>query len=141
MHTNRRNDRISHRPFDGLGALALALLLVAGFACRTTGPTPPAPAPAPAPAPETSPAPTTEPPAADEPAPVGQSDAAIHDRVHAALEAAPDLDGTDISVRVENGRVYLGGHVHTAEQREIAHNVAHAVEGVSRVFTDDIQIR
>lgn len=118
--------------------VSLAGLLLTGVACRGGYP----PAPAPEPYPEPAPAPVPAP--APAPQPVGgasASDAALHDRVHEALENAPDLDASDISVRVENGVVYLSGTVPTAAQRELAHNVAHAVEGVSRVNYDDLTVR
>ena len=119
----------------------LAGLLLTGVACRGGYP----PAPAPEPYPEPAPAPMPPAPApAPLPEPVGGaavSDQVLHDRVHEALENAPDLDASEIGVRVENGNVYLSGTVPTAAQRELAHNVAHGVEGVSRVFYDDLTVR
>jgi hypothetical protein len=115
---------------------SLAGLLLTGVACRGGYPPAPAPEPYPAPAPVPAPAPAPE--------PVGgasASDEALHDRVHEALENAPDLNASDIGVRVEGGKVYLSGTVPTAAQRELAHNVAHGVEGVSRVFYDDLKVR
>ncbi|HEX6200712.1 MAG TPA: BON domain-containing protein [Thermoanaerobaculia bacterium] len=115
---------------------SLAGLLLTGVACGGGY----SPAPAPEPYPEPAPAPVPAP----LPEPVGGaavSDQVLHDRVHEALENAPDLDASDIGVRVENGNVYLSGTVPTAAQRELAHNVAHGVEGVSRVFYDDLTVR
>lgn len=114
-------------------ALGLALVLVFGFACTTANPPPPPPDTT-----TTSPPP---PPMEDEGDFGTTTEAELHDRVHAALSRVPELDGTDISVRIEGSQVYLGGHVHTAEQKRIAHDVAHSVEGVTRVFQDGIQIR
>lgn len=116
-----------------LTALGLAFLLVFGFACTTTNPPPPPP-----PETDTSPPP---PPPEDERDFESPTDAELHDRVHAALSRVPELDGTDISVRVEGSQVHLGGHVHTAEQKQIAHDVVHSVEGVSRVFHGGIVVR
>lgn len=141
MKTIRRDDRSIRHSTQALGAIALGALLVFGFACRGMGTAPPpAPAPAPDPPAPESPAPEPDaPPMGDEEPDL--SDASLHDRVHAALQRAPELEGTDVSVRVEGSTVYLGGHVHTADQKRIAHNVAHAVEGVSRVIHDGIDVR
>ena len=126
----------------GLGLLALGAALTFGFACRTAAP---APAPPPASPPPATTAPPPPPPATSQSTTdhddLSSADAALHDRVHEALDAAPQLDGTDISVRVQNGVVYLGGWVRTAEQKDIAHNVAHSVEGVEHVDYDDIDVR
>lgn len=94
------------------------------------------------PAPE--PAPTYEPPAETTPAdPAPETTApepmdSLHDRVHAALDRAPNLDASNISVRVEGNDVYLSGTVPNKEQHELAHEVAHSVEGVDRVFHQDL---
>lgn len=66
----------------------------------------------------------------------------IHDAVHAALAASPDLRGTRISVRTEpGGIVYLDGYVYSRAQRRIAHNVAHSVRGVRRVLYNQLYVR
>lgn len=112
-------------------ALSAGLVLV--FGCRTYGTAPPPePEPAPAPAPAPSPAP-------EEPVPT--TDQALHDDVHEALERAPGIDASTIRVRVENGNVYLSGWVRTSSERDSAHDVAHAVDGVQRVFYDDLEVR
>ena len=94
----------------------------------------------------TAPPPTTSespPPDYDqdpEPAPTYDQSASLHDKVHAALDRAPSLDGTNISVRVDGSVVYLGGEVDTAAQKQTAHDVAHSVEGVTNVYYDDIRV-
>ena len=118
---------------SSLALLSAALLF--GAACRGGGYSP-APAPPPEPLPPVEPVP----PPVDSGS-LSMSDEAIHDRVHEALDNAPDLDASDISVRVEAGNVYLSGTVPTAAQRDLAHNVAHGVEGVQRVFYDDLRVR
>lgn len=112
--------------------VSLSTVVVLGAACRTGSPGAPAPTP------------TPMPPRTDAPETVGvtsTSDEAIHDRVHEALENAPDLDASSIDVRVEDGVVWLSGTVPTTEQHDLAHNVAHGVEGVDRVFHEDLRIR
>ena len=112
--------------------LALMLAAVSAVGCRSYDtPPPPAPVPAPAPAPDYE----------DPVEPASNSDAAIHDAVHRALERAPSIDASTIEVRVENGNVYLSGWVRSQAEHDAAHEVAHAVEGVNRVFHDDLEIR
>lgn len=69
------------------------------------------------------------------------SDRMLHDKVHSALGQAPSLRGSDITVTVEEGRVHLRGTVHSPQQRQAAHDVAHSVEGVRSVVTDDLRLR
>lgn len=68
------------------------------------------------------------------------TDAEIHDRVHDALDRAPGIDASDIHVSVENGDVRLSGTVHSEQERQSAHDVAHAVQGVDQVFFDDLKV-
>lgn len=68
------------------------------------------------------------------------TDNEIHDRVHDALDRAPSLDASDIHVSVENGTVRLWGTVHSEQERQTAHDVAHSVRGVDRVFFDDLRV-
>ncbi|HUG98999.1 MAG TPA: BON domain-containing protein [Gammaproteobacteria bacterium] len=59
--------------------------------------------------------------------------ASLHDRVHAALRDGMGAAASDITVRVEGTRVYLGGHVRTQLDHDRAHEIAHAVSGVTVV--------
>lgn len=122
-----------------LGLLSCALILIFTVGCGSTYTPPPAQNPPPPAAPAPEPAPSTSPP----PAPsrdYAVDDRAIHDRVHEALDRAPGIDESDIHVRVDNGNVYLSGHVHTSTERQSAHDVAHSVEGVRHVFIEDLEI-
>lgn len=76
---------------------------------------------------------------------VGRSRAVVQTargRVHTVLQRAPELQGTDVSVRVEGSTVYLGGDVHTADWKQrIVHNVAYGFWGVTRVSVEAIDVR
>lgn len=116
----------------------LTILMMAGvlaIGCRSYGNPAPAPAPTPAPAPAPE-------PDYDEPAePMPDSDMEIHDAVHLALERAPNIDASTIEVRVEDGNVYLSGWVRSQTEHDAAHEVAHSVDGVRKVFHEDLEIR
>jgi hypothetical protein len=75
------------------------------------------------------------------PGAAGPRGEALHTEVHQALERAPNLDSTAIQVAVQGDSVYLSGYVPTPEQRRLAHDVAHSVEGVRHVYTRDLQVR
>ena len=61
----------------------------------------------------------------------------LHDEVHDALERARLYD---VSVEVRGNDVYLGGWVKSSSEKRLAHDVAHDIPGVDRVFYDDIRI-
>lgn len=69
------------------------------------------------------------------------SDQMVHDKVHAALQRAPSLRGTDIAITVNNGRVDLRGTVSSKQQQQAAHDVVHSVDGVRSVGTEDLRVR
>ncbi len=73
--------------------------------------------------------------------PMAPNDERLHAEVHRALDRAPSLDATRIQVVVQGGAVYLSGEVPTADQRRLAHDVAHTVEGVNNVYTRDLRVR
>ena len=109
-----------------------ALVLLASACSRQYD----APPPAPPPVEEPTPAPMAEP----QPE-MSTDDAVIHDRVHAALERAPGVHSDEVQVVVEGGNVYLSGWVDSEDERETAHNVAHAVEGVRAVYYSELRVR
>ena len=63
-------------------------------------------------------------------------DQRIHDRVQSALYSALGRQARGVSVRVSRGNVYLSGRVRSPADRALAHDVAHSVRGVHRVFSD-----
>lgn len=65
-----------------------------------------------------------------------QSDQALHDEVHDALEQALGGESRGIRVDVRGGHVYLSGAVRSSRARSIAHDVAHDVPGVHGVYTN-----
>ncbi len=71
---------------------------------------------------------------------VSSADEAIHDEVHEALEHTRGIDASDVHVRVHNGVVYLSGYVPNNSQRVYAHDVAHSVDGVREVHTNELRI-
>lgn len=115
-----------------VAAMTLLLGACAGFG----GPDTPPPTTSKSPPPDYGQDDTQDP----EPAPTYDRSASLHDKVHAALERAPSLQNTNISVRVEGSVVYLSGEVDTPEQKQTAHDVAHSVEGVTNVHYDDIRV-
>jgi len=80
------------------------------------------------------PSPTAQAPA-DNGSTVGQKvdDAAITAKVKAALLAANDVKGTDISVETNSGRVVLSGVVRDQAQVDRAVTTARQVDGVVEV--------
>ena len=70
------------------------------------------------------------------------SDAAIDDRVRFSLEQALGTDRAgDISVRTENGIVYLDGDVPTEDERRIAQDAVYQVDGVRGLRVDNLYAR
>lgn len=57
----------------------------------------------------------------------------IKDRIFAAFMRQADLDASAISVRAEDGVVYLGGHVHHWGERRIAERAAWSAPGVTAI--------
>lgn len=91
--------------------------------------------------------PPSDPPRYDDPPPQydpppghDTTEERIHDRVHRALERSPELRDVNIAVRVEYRNVYLSGRVYSHSQKKVAHEVAHSVDGVDRVFTRGIRV-
>jgi osmotically-inducible protein OsmY len=70
-----------------------------------------------------------------------KAERALSSDVQGALTRAPNLDAKAVHVSVKGGDVYLSGYVPTPEQRRLAHDVAHSVEGVNHVYTRDLQVR
>jgi hypothetical protein len=65
----------------------------------------------------------------------------LNAEVQDALKRAPNLDAKAINVAIQGDSVYLSGYVPTPEQRRLAHDIAHSVEGVGHVYTRDLQVR
>jgi hypothetical protein len=76
-----------------------------------------------------------------QPGAMGPGGEALHAEVHDALTRAPNLDSAAIDIAIRGEDVYLSGYVPTPEQRRLAHDVAHSVEGVQQVYTRDLQVR
>lgn len=70
------------------------------------------------------------------------TDAEIHQRVDTALQRVPGLREENVRVTVEpGGVVHLTGRVNTAAQKRSVHDVVHAVDGVTSVYVDDLNVR
>ncbi|HEU5431687.1 MAG TPA: BON domain-containing protein, partial [Thermomicrobiales bacterium] len=69
-----------------------------------------------------------------------RSDERIDDDINARLTWSPDLDASDITVRVDDGEVTLAGSVDRRWQKRLAGSIADDVPGVRDVF-NQIQIR
>lgn len=65
----------------------------------------------------------------------------LRTQIEEALRGAPNLDDDSISVRIEQGSVYLAGLVDSPAEIQIAHNVAHSIPGVENVYTDELRIQ
>lgn len=63
-----------------------------------------------------------------------RSDERIHDEINARLTTHPDVDATDIEVRVENGIATLTGRVDDRHQKRVAELIAEDVAGVDDVM-------
>ena len=64
---------------------------------------------------------------------VDYSDAGIHDRIHEAIDEALGERGQRVVVVVRRGVVTLSGQVESQQDRRLAHDVAHEIDGVSSV--------
>lgn len=73
-------------------------------------------------------------------APVGE-DAILAERIAEALRRAPAIDASEIRVMVDDREVRLTGTVRSEAERQIAHEVAHSVAGVSDVSVRDLRVR
>jgi osmotically-inducible protein OsmY len=62
--------------------------------------------------------------------PASTEDNLITEKVKAALLKQPELNGSDIDVKTERGRVLLSGAIRNENQRGLALKAAAAVEGV-----------
>ena len=133
-------------------ALACAATLGLVAACGVGGddPRPPSPgsleraqAPAAAlPAPGSTPQPPAQgqaaqaaatPPRSPMPAAEALTDAAITQRITAALQADPAMKGADVSINTDKGVVVLSGKVQSHEQTGVASAHAQRQDGVLRV--------
>lgn len=70
-----------------------------------------------------------------------QTDRALHEEIHEALHTDPDIDSSDINVRVEAGNVWLSGTVEDEEERQAAHDLIHRIEGARAVYFDELRAR
>jgi len=68
-----------------------------------------------------------------------RADAALSDRVYAALEANPIYYFRDVDVDVDNGVAHLGGYVWSTDALYHAQQIARAVPGVKRV-SDEMKL-
>jgi hypothetical protein len=73
-------------------------------------------------------------------APAAQPTHSLHDAVHAALQREMGNAASGITVRVQGSEVYLGGRVRSQADHDRAHDIAHRVRGVSRVFHNDLRV-
>jgi hypothetical protein len=62
-----------------------------------------------------------------------RSDVWINEEINEALTRHPDIDATDIEVRVENGEVALTGNVDDKYAKRLAEDIAEACPGVTDV--------
>ena len=67
------------------------------------------------------------------PAPESAADSALSSEVETALKAEPDLHGTSIAVRTDQGVVTLSGSAKDPQLRSMAAEVALSVQGVKLV--------
>jgi hypothetical protein len=67
------------------------------------------------------------------PVPESVADAALSSKVESALKAEPDLHGTSIAVRTDEGVVTLSGSAKSPQLRSMAAEVALSIRGVKLV--------
>jgi osmotically-inducible protein OsmY len=60
-------------------------------------------------------------------------DETLHDRVHDALMEQMGPKVNDVGVTMHDTTVHLTGHVHSAADKQRAHDIAHGVSGVTAV--------
>ena len=65
----------------------------------------------------------------------------LRTQIETALRGAPNLDDDRITVRVEEGGVYLAGLVDSPTEVRIAHDVTHSVPGVENVYVDELRVQ
>lgn len=65
-----------------------------------------------------------------------RSDNDIKENVEAELRWAPDVDETDIAVKVNDGTVHLSGFVHDYHQKYLAEMAVKRIAGVTSVAND-----
>ena len=63
----------------------------------------------------------------------GNTDIALAENVHHAIESRPALSGNQIRVRAVGGTVYLTGSVDTTMEAATAETIAQSVQGVQKV--------
>ena len=68
-------------------------------------------------------------------------DESLHDRVHDALMEQMGPAVNDVGVRVEGSAVFLTGHVHSAADKERAHDIAHGVAGAGSVDISGLAVK
>jgi hypothetical protein len=88
----------------------------------------------------TAPPPRYEASAPPRHAPAAQPTRSLHDAVHAALEREMGNAASGITVRVEGSDVHLGGRVRSQAEHDRAHDIAHRVRGVNRVFHNNLRV-
>lgn len=110
-------------------ASGAAALLISGVAVAQTEPPP---ATSEQQALPTEQAPPAAAPAA-EPAMEQTGDSAISEKVKAALQADPSLQGAEIAIETMNGEVQLNGYVGNPADVDKATAIAGSVEGVTNV--------
>lgn len=64
---------------------------------------------------------------------IDYSDVGVHDRVHEAIDEVLGERGQRVVVAVRNGVVTLSGQVESQQDRRLAHDVAHEIDGVRSV--------
>lgn len=64
-----------------------------------------------------------------------RADERIHEDLCEALASHPEIDASEIEVRVEHGEVTLQGHVPERRMRRLARDVADSIAGVQDVHT------
>lgn len=68
------------------------------------------------------------------------SDSEVRRHVELELFACPDVDETDIAVRVNDGAVTLSGYAHSSLEKHGAEDAVRRVRGVTAV-ANEIQVR
>lgn len=69
------------------------------------------------------------------------SDEELRMQIETALRGAPNLEDNSISVRIEQGQVFLAGLVDSPTEIRIAHDVVRSIPGVADVNTDELRVQ
>ncbi|MGH8029432.1 MAG: BON domain-containing protein [Arenimonas sp.] len=67
--------------------------------------------------------------------------ASLHDRVHDALMEAMGPKVNDLGITMHGTMAHLTGHVHSAADKQQAHDIAHGVSGVTAVDISALSVQ